>query len=104
NRRLEISASDDSVQIHCCHSPVRELEVLRDQMLGWFEADPDLAPQDILVMMPDIETYAPFVEAVFGAGERDSHFIPFSIADRGASASSHVLSSFLALLELAGSR
>ena len=102
--RMTILASDDSVQIHCCHSPVRELEVLRDQMLAWFEADPALAPQDILVMMPDIETYAPFVEAVFGAGERDRHFIPFSIADRGSSASSHVLSSFLALLQLAGGR
>jgi exodeoxyribonuclease V gamma subunit len=99
-----ILSTDDSLQIHSCHSPLRELEVLRDQMLSWFECDPGLAPQDILVMMPDIETYAPFVEAVFGAAERDRRFIPFSVSDRGTSASSQVLSSFLALLNLAGGR
>ncbi|MEY2410007.1 MAG: exodeoxyribonuclease gamma subunit [Verrucomicrobiota bacterium] len=99
-----VADGDDSIEVHSCHSPLRELEVLQDQMLSWFEKDPDLAPQDVLVMMPDIETYAPMVDAVFGAAQRDARFIPFSIADRGTSGSSDVLSAFLGLLNLAGGR
>ena len=102
--KIAVSGADSSLEVHSGHSPLRELEILRDQMLSWFESDPELAPQDILVMMPDIETYAPFVEAVFGAAERDRRFIPFSVADLGTSTTSHVLISFLALLNLAGGR
>jgi exodeoxyribonuclease V gamma subunit len=101
---LSVAPEDDSVQIHCCHSPLRELEVLRDCMLDWFERDPGLAPRDVLVMVPEIEAYAPFVEAVFAGEEGDPKAIPFSIADRGSSLESHVISSFLALLHLAGGR
>ena len=50
-----ITKKDDSIEVHCCHSPLRELEVLYDHLLDWFERDPELAPRDILVMIPDIE-------------------------------------------------
>ncbi len=95
---------DDSIQVHCCHSPLRELEVLHDQMLDWFQRDPLLAPRDIIVMTPDIDAYAPFVQAVFGAPEFPSQRIPFSIADRGARSESHVIETFLQLLALPDTR
>ncbi|MGD9183424.1 MAG: exodeoxyribonuclease V subunit gamma, partial [Desulfobacterales bacterium] len=59
--------SDTSVQIHCCHSPMREIEVLHDNLLAMFDENPHLIPKDIVVMTPDIEVYAPLVRAVFEA-------------------------------------
>lgn len=97
-------SSDDSIQVHCCHSPLRELEVLHDQMLDWFQRDPQLAPRDIIVMTPDIDAYAPFVQAVFGAPEFPAQRIPFSIADRGTRSESHVIETFLQLLALPDTR
>ena len=78
---FEIKPIDRSLQIHSCHSPLRELQVLRDHMLEWFSHDKDLNPDDILVMLPDVEAYAPFVKAVFGANEEGG--IPVTLVDRG---------------------
>ena len=103
NRKI-IPDADDSLQVHSCHSPLRELEVLYDHLLAWFERDPKLAPRDILVMIPDIEVYAPYVQAVFGSPEQDSFRIPFSIADRTTRTQSHLIETFLALLNLTESR
>ncbi len=99
-----VSPSDDSVQIHSCHSPLREMEILHDRMLDWFGRDPRLAPRDIIVMMPDVEAYAPFIQAVFGSPEDESRRIPFSLADRGARGESHVIDTFLNLLALPDTR
>jgi exodeoxyribonuclease V gamma subunit len=54
---------DGSIQIHVCHSPLREMEVLYDPLLERFEQDRTLKPRDILVMTPNIEKYGPFIEA-----------------------------------------
>ena len=66
---LDISGDDSSIQIHSCHSKMRELEVLYDNVLAMFEDDPSLVPKDVLVMTPDIEAYAPFIQAVFDIPE-----------------------------------
>ncbi len=95
--------ADDSLRVHCCHSVVRELEVLQNQLLVWLQNDPALQPRDILVTMPDVGAYAPQIEAVFGVGE-DSHRIPFTIADRGRGEVNPCARAFLALLALAGGR
>jgi exodeoxyribonuclease V gamma subunit len=99
-----ISPEDDSVQVHSCHSPVRELEVLHDHLLDWFERDPELAPRDILVMIPEIEVYAPYIQAVFGSPEQEAFRMPFSVADGTARTQSHLVETFLALLQLVDSR
>jgi exodeoxyribonuclease V gamma subunit len=62
----ELAASDRSLQIHACHGRMRQVEVLRDALLHLLEDDPTLEPRDIIVMCPDIETYAPLVHAAFG--------------------------------------
>ena len=95
---------DDSLRLHNCHSPVRELEVLHDQLLAAFEADPSLTPRDVLVAVPDIEDYAPFIDGVFGAPESDAVRFPYSIADREVRAESGVADAFLRALELVESR
>lgn len=98
-----VRPDDRSLQIHSCHGPMREVEVLHDQLLALFEADPALLPGDIAVMTPDIEAYAPYIEAVFGTAEPD-HRIPFSIADRRQRTESPVATAFFSLLEIAEGR
>jgi len=90
---------DDSLRIHVCHSPVREVEVLHDRLLGLFDAHPDLGPADVLVLTPDLERYGPAVEAVFGAAAR----IPFHVARR-RSAASPAVRAFFELLAMRRSR
>jgi exodeoxyribonuclease V gamma subunit len=63
--KRRVAPDDRSLQIHVCHGPMREVEVLHDQLLAMFEAYPDLSPSDVVVMAPDIEPYASLVEAVF---------------------------------------
>lgn len=94
-----LAASDDSITVHAAHSPMREVQALYDELLARFERDPTLSPRDVLVMSPDIEAYAPYIHAVFGAPEEDSRRIPYSIADRTLRAESELVRGFLALLE-----
>ncbi len=91
---------DSSLRIHACHSPMREMEVLRDALLDLFQGDAKLVPQDILVMAPEIETYAPFIQAVFGADAPDAPVIPFCIADRGIGMEDEAAAGFFSLLSL----
>ena len=102
--RKIISADDDSIQIHTCHSPMREVEVLYDRLLDMFDGDTDLKPGDVLVMTPDIESYAPFIQAVFDVPEGEGIRIPFSIADRSARAEGRIIETFLAIMGIAESR
>ena len=101
--KLTIGADDKSVVIHACHSKVRELEVLHDYLLHQFSREPTLSPADIIVMMPDVASYGPFIEGVFGSATKDNH-IPFAISDRLASEESPLLLSFLQLMNLHHSR
>lgn len=98
-----IRADDDSLQIHACHSPLREVETLHDQLLALFAADSSLSPADVVVLTPDIEQYAPLIDAVFAplaGGTVDRPAIPYSIADRGQRAEAPLLECFLDLLGL----
>ncbi|MBP0604533.1 exodeoxyribonuclease V subunit gamma [Aeromonas sanarellii] len=105
HHKSPVSLDDGSLQIHACHGPMRELEVLHDRLLALFEQDPTLTPKDVVVMMPDVNSYGPYIQAVFGkesGGARGR--IPFAISDRAASQESPLLQSFLALLRLPNAR
>jgi exodeoxyribonuclease V gamma subunit len=102
--RLAVSRSDRSIALHSCYSPLREVEVLYDQLLDCFETMPNLQPRDIIVMMPEIEKYAPLIRGVFGYPEKDSLDIPYSVADRHPRSESLPIDTFLTLLDLPGSR
>ena len=93
---------DRSVTFSVAHSPVRELEVLHDQLLQWFHTSPaSLSPRDVVVMVPDIERMAPAIRAVFGQYKRsDARFIPYDIADLGAQAISPLIHAVEWLLAL----
>ncbi len=95
---------DPSLQIHSCHSPLRELEVLHDRLLDLLERLPDLAPRDILVALPDVELYAPLIDAVFGAPEEEATHIPYTIADRSVRSGNAPAHALLEILALHGTR
>ena len=67
--RSRLDAGDRSVQIHACHGRARQVEVLRDAVLHLLADDPTLEPRDVIVMCPDIETFAPLIQATFGAAQ-----------------------------------
>ena len=107
----------DSLQVHDCHTPLRELEVLYDQLLNMFDNDTELKPSDIIVMTPDINRYAPSIEAVFGIGSgkvggkkslavehHAEHYIPWAIADRTAVADNPIIQAMLQLIGISKSR
>ncbi|MBU3001781.1 exodeoxyribonuclease V subunit gamma [Paraglaciecola arctica] len=101
--KVELTETDISLQIHACHSKVRELEVLHDQLLQRFNDNPHWHPGDVIVMMPDVATYAPFIEGVFGAVDSQLS-IPYAISDRNVGQVSPLLASFLQLMKLHQSR
>lgn len=97
-------AEDYSVRVHSCHSPMREVQVLYDQILNAIEHDPSLAPSDIVVMTPDIDQYAPYIEAVFGIVNDPKQRLPFSIADQSQRQLQSIITTCLQLLDLPDSR
>jgi exodeoxyribonuclease V gamma subunit len=98
-----LALDDRSLSIHVCHSPQREVEVLHDRLLAMLEADPTLTPRDIIVMVADIDSYSPYIQAVFGAASGD-RWLPWAISDRRARESHPVLQAFITLLSLPDSR
>ncbi|BBX18623.1 exodeoxyribonuclease V subunit gamma [Mycolicibacterium duvalii] len=102
-------ASDRSVQVHSCHGAARQIDVLREVLLGLLEDDPTLEPRDILVMCPDIETYAPLLVADFGlgdvvAGAHPAHRLRVQLADRALTQTNPLLGVAGQILALAGGR
>ncbi|MCP4869149.1 MAG: exodeoxyribonuclease V subunit gamma [Proteobacteria bacterium] len=118
-----LQPSDDSIQLHSCHGPTRQVEVLRDVLLGLFEDHHGLQPRDVLVMTPDIEGFAPLITAVFSEGpaarrQRDGEpdwsaegwgdvgapQIPFQIADLSVRRLNPVADALMRVLEMAAGR
>jgi exodeoxyribonuclease V gamma subunit len=99
-----VDPADRSIQIHSCHSPLREIEVLYDNILDLLARGDGLEPRDIVVMTPDIESYAPYVATVFEGHQELSRNIPYSIADRSLANEGEIASVVMRLLALPGSR
>ncbi|WP_205964307.1 exodeoxyribonuclease V subunit gamma [Ramlibacter agri] len=99
------ASADRSIEFHVAHGPQREVEILHDQLLAAFAADPTLRPRDVIVMVPDIATYAAHVQAVFGLVDRkDPRHIPYALADRGQRQHDPLLVALEKLLALPTSR
>ncbi|WP_445570930.1 exodeoxyribonuclease V subunit gamma [Pseudomonas sp. E102] len=96
---------DESIRFHVAHSAQREVEILHDQLLAHFSKDSSLRPRDIIVMVPDIDSYAPHIRAVFGQLDRgDPRFIPFTLTDQGQRGRDPLLIAVEHLLRLPDSR
>jgi len=96
---------DHSVRFHQAHSPLREVEILHDQLLAAFNSDPALQPADVMVMVPDINIYAPYIKAVFSQQAKGAEqHIPFNIADLGQRGQNPLISALDILLSLPQAR
>lgn len=100
---------DSSVQVHACHGPARQVEVLREVLLGLLADDDTLEPRDILVMCPDIDQYAPLISGAFGLGEavagsHPGHRFQVMLADRSPHQTNPLLAVLSRLLDLADGR
>ncbi len=108
SRRL--TPTDRSVQVHACHGAARQVDVLREVLLGLLADDPSLEPRDVLVMCPDIEAFAPLVSAGFGLGDvvgeggHPAHRLRVRLADRALTQTNPLLDVGARLLDLAGGR
>ena len=96
------------MQVHACHGTARQVDVLREVLVGLLEDDPTLEPRDILVMCPDIETYAPLISAGFGLADvaredvgHPAHRLRVRLADRSLAATNPLLGVAADLVELA---
>lgn len=94
--------ADSSLTLHSCHSAMRECQVLQDQLLSMLERDSSLSPEDILVMVPDIASYAPYIEAVFQHSEQSR--LACNISDTTSADEHPMVVTFLQLLGLPQSR
>jgi exodeoxyribonuclease V gamma subunit len=73
---------DGSLVFHRAHGPMREVELLHDQLLEAF-ARGEFEPRDVVVMVPDIDRFAPAIAAVFGRfAPGDARHVPWGLADR----------------------
>jgi exodeoxyribonuclease V gamma subunit len=104
-----LAAGDRSVQVHSCHGPARQIDVLREVLLGLLEDDATLEPRDIVVMCPDVEAYAPLIVAGFGLGEtagdiHPAHRLRVKLADRALTQTNPLLGVAAELLAVAGTR
>jgi exodeoxyribonuclease V gamma subunit len=98
-------AVDASLQVHVCHSPQRECQVLHDRLLAMLDDDPALCPEDMLVMVPEISLYAPYIEAVFEQDAESARpFIPWNLSDISLRDEHPLVRVFLQLLDLPHSR
>lgn len=106
-------AEDTSLEFISAHSPLREVEILHDQLLHAFTqakaTGQALAPREVLVMVPDINHYAPAIQAVFGryankytnkTGKNDPRFLPFHITDQSQRQQNTLLLALEKLLQL----
>ncbi|HEU4814071.1 MAG TPA: exodeoxyribonuclease V subunit gamma [Xanthomonadaceae bacterium] len=102
-----VDRKDRSLQVHACHTRLREVQVLHDQLRGLLEDDrfdPPLQPREIAVLAPDIDPYVPHIEAVFGGRAGRPDFIPHALADASTLAGDPLAEAFLRLLGLPLSR
>ncbi|WP_087543018.1 exodeoxyribonuclease V subunit gamma [Acinetobacter sp. WCHA29] len=81
--QYELAAEDESIQIHVCHSSIRQLEVLKEQLLHWLSQTDTTPrrPSDVLVLTPNLAELEPLIRSVFPAVANEHEvFLPVKIA------------------------
>lgn len=81
-----------SISINRCHSALREVEALKDEILGAIKnsmdakGKPGIKPRDILILTPDPETYAPLIKGVFKERSPSVYVTTVAVEGTGKSA------------------
>jgi exodeoxyribonuclease V gamma subunit len=81
-----LDASDHSLLIHRCHHISRQVEVAHTALLHAFNELEDLQPDEVVILCPNIESAAPYLEAIFDRPVKVSSGrtikIPLVVGDR----------------------
>lgn len=93
---------DHSLIIHRCHSPLREVEVLRDALVQALTSAGGPRPDEVLIAVTDLDTYAPLLSAVLGEERGDGIFFPVRVVGQAAT-TDPLITALLAVLALPGS-
>ena len=101
---LHRCSSDQSLLFQAAPGPWREVQLVRDRILQWLAADPELEPRDVLVMTPQIDRYAPLLSSVFNDVDAIGIDLPWRLTDRSQQSSPGLSMAMLMLLELAAGR
>lgn len=109
-----LDPADRSIQVHACHGRTRQVEVLRDVVVGLLADDPTLEPRDVLVMCPDVEAFAPLLAAAFSGAAADGALpaadthpaarLRVRVADRALHQSNPLIAVLDRLLDIATAR
>jgi len=106
---VDVSPDDRSVQFHACFGQMRQAEAARDALLHILQADPTMTEEDILVVCPGLEQFAPLVDAAFRASSSNPDTagppgLRFQIADRSIRSVNPVVGSLTQVVELLSGR
>jgi exodeoxyribonuclease V gamma subunit len=103
--KIPIEVSDHSIQVHAASTKLREMQILHDLILGIIEKHQEdewpICPSDVMVMIPNIESYIPSIKAVF---EAPDSALEAQITDLPILAANSLIQGFLHLLSLSLSR
>ncbi|MFZ9299754.1 MAG: exodeoxyribonuclease V subunit gamma [Chitinophagaceae bacterium] len=98
NKLRDADSKDGSVTINGCYTPVREVEVLYNYLVEQVDsAKKTISPRDILVLVTDIDLYAPYIKAVFNHAP---YAFPFTIADETITADNNMFTALQDILNL----
>lgn len=89
--------ADGTLEVNVCHSLARQIEVLHDRLLAYFDAMPDLKPDEVLITVPDLGRAAPLIDAVFGTA---TPRIPYLITGLPPTRMNPVARAYTAILAL----
>lgn len=95
-----VEYGDKSIQVNVAHSPIRELEILKSRLYHWLHTGVIESVDDVIVMMPDVSTYAPFIDVVFATDSDSYNGIPYAISDRSFRQEYGITEGFMFLLNL----
>jgi exodeoxyribonuclease V gamma subunit len=91
-------AADGSLVISSCFTPVREVEALYNYLVHLIDKREErLSARDIVVMVSDMDTYAPYIKAIFNNAP---YRFPYSLADENYTTGDSIASALLAVLSI----
>jgi exodeoxyribonuclease V gamma subunit len=98
NEIKEIDVKDGSIIINSCFTQVREVEVLYNYLVELVDTKNEaFSPRDIVVMVSDIDNYAPYIRAVF---DNAPYRFPYTIADESISIGNALFNAIELILNL----
>lgn len=89
---------DGSITITACHTMAREVESLYNYLVHLVDIKKaNLSPREIVVMVSDIDAYAPFIKAVF---DNAPYKFRYSVADETFAAGDNLITALQSILTI----